>query len=146
GFTDISGGRAQAIFAQQGFDPAVNPVQRETATLLNLSKHAYNLTAFYEKYGISARVRYTWRDTFRTNDLPGTGNVFEPLGFRGAVEPRGQLNASVNYAVTDQLNIGVEATNITKSSQNISCVNDGALLCYEGITDRRVQFGFSFTY
>lgn len=128
GFTDIAGGRAQAIFASLGFDPAVNPVQRETATLLNLSKHAYNLTAFYEKYGISARVRYTWRDTFRTDDLPGTGNVFEPLGFRGAVEPRGQLNASLNYAVTDQLNIGVEGTNLTKSSQNISCVNDLSLI------------------
>lgn len=146
GFTDIAGTRAQAIFAAQGFDPNVNPVQRETATLLNLSKHAYNLTAFYEKYGLSARVRYTWRDTFRTDNLPGTGNVFEPLGFRGAVESRGQLNASVNYAVTDQINIGVEGTNLTKSSQNISCVNDGALLCYEGITDRRIQFGVSFTY
>ncbi|GAA0465027.1 TonB-dependent receptor [Parasphingorhabdus litoris] len=146
GFTDIAGSRAQAIFAGQGFDPDVNPVQRETATLLNLSKHAYNVTAFYEKYGISARVRYTWRDTFRTDDLPGTGNVFEPLGFRGAVESRGQLNASVNYAITDQINVGVEGTNLTKSSQNISCVNDGALLCYEGITDRRIQFGVSFTY
>ena len=146
GFTDIAGSRAQEIFAGQGFDRNVNPVQRETATLLNLSKHAYNVTAFYEKYGISARVRYTWRDTFRTDNLPGTGNVFEPLGFRGAVEPRGQLNASVNYAVTDQINVGVEGTNLTKSSQNISCVNDGALLCYEGITDRRIQFGVSFTF
>ncbi len=146
GFTDIAGSRARAIYASLGFDPNVNPVQRETATLLNLSKHAYNLTAFYEKYGLSARVRYTWRDTFRTDDLPGTGNVFEPLGFRGAVEPRGQLNASVNYAVTDQINVGVEGTNLTKSSQNISCVNDGALLCYEGITDRRIQFGVTFTY
>ncbi|MEP5938225.1 MAG: TonB-dependent receptor [Erythrobacter sp.] len=146
GFTDIGGDRAQAIFAGQGFDPNVNPVQRETATLLNLSKHAYNVTAFYEKFGLSARVRYTWRDTFRTDDLPGTGNVFEPLGFRGAVEARGQLNASVNYAVTDQININVDAANLTKSSQNISCVNDGALLCYEGITDRRIQFGVSFTY
>lgn len=145
GFTDIAGSRAQAIFASLGFDPAVNPVQRETATLLNLSKHAYNVTAFYEKYGISARARYTWRDTFRTDDLPGTGNVFEPLGFRGAVEPRGQLNASISYDVTDQINIGVEGTNLTKSSQNISCVNDGALLCYEGITDRRIQFGVRFT-
>lgn len=145
GFTDIAGSRAQAIYASLGFDPAVNPVQRETATLLNLSKHAYNLTAFYEKFGLSARVRYTWRDTFRTDDLPGTGNVFEPLGFRGAVEPRGQLNASVSYDVTDQINVGVEGTNLTKSSQNISCVNDGALLCYEGITDRRIQFGVRFT-
>lgn len=144
GFTDIAGSRAQAIFESLGFDPGVNPVQRETATLLNLSKHAYNLTGFYEKYGISARVRYTWRDTFRTDDLPGTGNVFEPLGFRGAVESRGQLNASISYDVTDQITVGVEGVNLTESSQDIFCVNEGALLCYEGITDRRIQFGVRF--
>lgn len=145
GFTDIAPSRARAIFASLGFDPAVNPVQRETATLLNLSNHAYNLTGFYEKYGLSARVRYTWRDAFRTDDLPGTGSVFEPLGFRGVVESRGQLNASISYDVTDQITVGVEGVNLTESSQNIFCVNENALLCYEGITDRRIQFGVRFT-
>lgn len=146
GFTDIAGSRAQAIFAAQGFDPAVNPVQRETATLLDLSNHAYNVTAFYEKHGLSARLRYTWRSAFRTDDLPGTGNVFEPLGFRGVVEPRGQLNGSISYAVTDQITLNVDAVNLTKSSQDVFCVNENALRCYQGITDRRILFGASFTY
>ena len=146
GFTDIAPGRAQTIFEGQGFDPDVNPVQRETATLLNLSNHSYNVTGFYEKYGLSARVRYTWRDSFRTDDLPGTGNVFDPLGFRGVVESRGQLNSSISYAITDQFSVNVEGVNLTKSSQNIFCVNDNALLCYEGITDRRITFGASFRY
>jgi len=146
GFTDIAGSRAQAIFAAQGFDPATNPVQRETATLLNLSNHAYNVTGYYEKYGLSARMRYTWRSSFRTDDLPGTGNVFDPLGFRGVVESRGQLNGSISYDVTDQLTLNVDAVNLTKSSQNVFCVNNNALLCYEGITDRRILFGASFTY
>ena len=146
GFTDIAGSRAQAIFAAQGFDPNVNPVQRETATLLNLSRNAYNVTGYYEKYGLSARMRYTWRSSFRTDDLPGTGRVFDPLGFRGVVESRGQLNGSISYNVTDQFTLNVEAVNLTKSSQDVFCVNNNALLCYEGITDRRIIFGASFKY
>jgi len=91
-------------------------------------------------------LRYTWRSAFLTDDLPGTGNEFDPLGFRGVVEPRGQLNGSISYDVTDNINFSVDAVNLTESSQNISCINDGALLCYEGITDRRVIFGASYTF
>ena len=146
GFINIGEVRAQNIFELQGFDRVTNPVSREAASLLNLSKDSYNLTGYYEKYGISARVRYTWRSAFLTDDLPGTSNEFDPLGFRGVVEPRGQLNASASYDVTDQITVSVDAVNLTESSQNISCINDGALLCYEGITDRRVIFGASYTF
>ena len=146
GFTDIAGSRAQAIFAAQGYDPVTNPVQRETATLLNLSNHAYNVTGYYEKYDLSARLRYTWRSDYRTDDLPGTANVFDPLGFRGVVESRGQLNGSISYNVTDQFSVNVDAVNLTEASQDVYCVNDGALLCYEGITDRRIVLGARFTF
>ena len=146
GFINIGEVRAQNIFELQGFDRVTNPVSREAASLLNLSRDSYNLTGYYEKYGLSARVRYTWRSDFLTDDLPGTGNEFDPLGFRGVVEPRGQLNASASYDVTDQFTVSVDAVNLTEASQNISCINDGALLCYEGITDRRIIFGGSFTF
>lgn len=146
GFINIGETRAQNIFALQGFDPVANPVSREAATLLNLSKDAYNLTAFYEKYGLSARVRYTWRSAYRTNDLPGTSNVFDPLGFRGVAEARGQLNASASYDVNDKLSVSIDAVNLTKSDAPISCVNEGALLCYQGITDRRVIFGVTYDF
>ncbi|MDB2438459.1 TonB-dependent receptor [Hellea sp.] len=146
GVTPIAGGRAQAIFAAQGFDTATNPAVRETATLLNLSKNAYNLTGYYEKYGLSARLRYTYRSSFRTDDLPGTGNVFDPLGFRGVNESRGQLNGSLSYDINDNFTVNVDAVNLTESSSDIFCVNNNALLCYEGITDRRIQFGGSYTF
>ena len=146
GFINIGEVRAQNIFELQGFDRVTNPVSREAASLLNLSKDSYNLTGYYEKYGLSARVRYTWRSAFLTDDLPGTSNEFDPLGFRGVVEPRGQLNASASYDVTDQFTVSVDAVNLTESSQNISCINDGALLCYEGITDRRIIFGANYTF
>ena len=146
GFLNIGETRAQDIFDLQGFDRVTNPVSREAASLLNLSNHSYNLTGYYEKYGLSARLRYTWRDAFLTDDLPGTSNEFDPLGFRGVVEPRGQLNGSLSYDINDHLTVNVDAVNLTESSQNISCINDGGLLCYEGITDRRVIFGASYTF
>ena len=54
---------------------------------------------------------------------------------------RGQLNASITYDVTDYLNIGVEGVNLTKSRIEQYCVNDGALLCFQGLPDRRITFG-----
>ena len=146
GFINIGETRAQNIFALQGFDPVTNPVSREAATLLNLSEDAYNITLFYEKYGLSARARYTWRSAFRTDDLPGTSNEFDPLGFRGVQNDRGQLNASASYDVTDNLAISIDAVNLTEEDADISCVNEGALLCYQGITDRRIIFGASYLF
>jgi len=142
GFVDVSGNRNNVVFAAQGFPDAT----REAATLLRLSNHAYNLTGYYEKYGISARLRYTWRDAFATDDLPGTGNVFTPFGFRGIQESRGQLNGSLSYDVTDHLTLGVDGVNLTESSSDVFCLSDGGLKCYQGITDRRVIFGASYTF
>lgn len=142
GFSAVSGSRNNAIFTAQGVP---NPT-RETATLLNLSNHAYNITGYYEKYGISARLRYTWRDAFATSNLPGTGNVFTPFGFRGIQESRGQLNGSLSYEVIDGLTLQVDAVNLTESTSDVFCLEDGGLLCYQGITDRRVIFGASYTF
>ena len=142
GFADVSGNRNNVILAAQGFPNAT----REAATLLRLSKHAYNLTGYYEKYGVSARLRYTWRDAFATDDLPGTGNTFTPFGFRGIQESRGQLNGSVSYDITDNFTVGVDAVNLTKASSDVFCLSDGGLKCYQGITDRRIVFGGSYTF
>ena len=142
GFSSVSGNRNNVIFAAQG---VANPT-RETATLLNLSNHAYNITGYYEKYGISARLRYTWRDAFATSNLPGTGNVFTPFGFRGIQEARGQLNGSLSYEVIDGLTLQVDAVNLTESTSDVYCLSDGGLKCYQGVTDRRVIFGASYTF
>ena len=146
GFIDIGEARAQAIYAAQGFDPVTNPVSREAASLLNLSEDAYNFTVFYEKYGLTARARYTYRSAYQTDNLPGTSNEFDPLGTRAVVEARGQLNASVSYNVNENLVLSVDAVNLTESNQDISCIAEGGILCYEGITDRRVIAGASYKF
>jgi len=114
--------------------------------LLDFSEDAYNITAFYEKYGISARARYTWRDAFRTLDTAAGASLNSTLGFPVVTSARGQLNGSINYDITDNFNIGVEAVNITKSGIQQWCVNDGALLCAQGIPDRRIIVGGSYTF
>ena len=114
------------------------------APLADLSETSYNITLFYEKHDISARMRYTWREAYRSTDFGSTDSF--PWGFPVVQEDRGQLNASVSYDVNDNLNIGIEAVNITEAEVVQSCVNQGALLCWEGLTDRRVTIGASYRF
>ena len=131
--------RAATVFASNG---AVNVDMR--APLADLSETSYNITMFYEKHDISARMRYTWREAYRSTDFGSTSSF--PWGFPVVQEDRGQLNASVSYDVNDNLNIGIEAVNITEAEVEQSCVNQGALLCYQGLTDRRVTIGASYRF
>ncbi|MFY8328416.1 TonB-dependent receptor [Pseudoalteromonas sp. ZZD1] len=112
--------------------------------LPDLSETAYNFTLYYEKFGLSARMRYTWREAYRSEDFGSTTTY--PWGFMVVQEDRGQLNASISYDVTEQLNIGIEGVNLTESEVAQSCVNGGALLCFQGLTDRRITFGASYRW
>ena len=109
--------------------------------LLDFSPHAYNVTLYYEKYGISARARYTWRDDFRTLDTAAGASLGSTIGFPVVTEARGQLNASITYDLTDNITVGVEGVNLIKSDITQSCINSGSLLCFQGLPDRRVTFG-----
>ena len=51
-----------------------------------------------------------------------------------------------NYDVNEKLNVGIEAINLTKSDVTQSCVNEGALLCFQGLTDRRLTVGASYRF
>jgi outer membrane receptor protein involved in Fe transport len=114
------------------------------AQLIDLSENSYNITLYYEKYGLSARARYTWREAYRSEDFGSTSAL--PWSFPVVQEDRGQLNASINYYVNDHLNFGIEGINLTEESVVQSCVNEGALLCWQGLTDRRITFGASYRF
>ena len=133
--------RAGQVFAATtGSEEEVTRVQG----LLNLSENAYNITLYYEKFGLSARMRYTWREAYRTDDFGSTSSF--PWGFPAVQADRGQLNASVTYDVNENLNIGVEAVNITESEVEQYCVNEGSLLCFQGLTDRRITVGANYRF
>lgn len=116
--------------------------------LLDFSENAYNLTAYYEKYGVSARARYTWREGFRTQDFGGGANTSGSSTFSFPVHTldRGQLNASLSYAVTDQFTVGIEAVNLTEERIIQRCVSEDGPTCFVGYPDRRVTFGGSYTF
>ncbi|MBU2678561.1 MAG: TonB-dependent receptor, partial [Gammaproteobacteria bacterium] len=132
--------RARDIFAASG---GASDVKLQV-TEIDLSDNAYNITLYYEKYGLSARTRYTWREAYRSTDFGSTSSF--PWGFPVVQDDRGQLNASVQYAVTDNLSLGLEAVNITEEDVTQYCVNENALLCYQGLTDRRLTFGASYRF
>ena len=116
--------------------------------LLDFSEDAYNFTLFYEKYGLSARMRYTWRDDFRTQDFGGGANTSgsSTFSFPVVTADRGQLNASINYDITDKINVGIEAINLTESRINQNCVSSTGPLCFVGFPDRRITFGASYRF
>jgi len=116
--------------------------------LLDFSEDAYNFTVFYEKHGLSARMRYTWREAFRTNDFGGGANTSGSSTFSFPVWTldRGQLNASVNYDVNDSFNIGMEAVNLTEEGIDQHCVSKSGPLCFVGIPDRRILIGATYKF
>jgi TonB-dependent receptor len=108
--------------------------------LSNLSKDSYNFTVFYEKYGISARARYTWRSAYIS-----ANDAFQ-FGLPRINDARGQLNASINYDINEQFSVGLEGINLTQSDAPQSCVSEGGLNCFQGLTDRRILLGASYRY
>ncbi len=155
-YQDYEGGSVENSSATRGTDifNAINGIYDERdfvsvnaiQGLLDFSENAYNFTVYYEKEGLSARMRYTWREAFRTDDTAAGASRNSTLGFPVVTHDRGQLNASVSYDVNEQLNVGIEAINLTESDITQSCVNQDALLCFQGITDRRVTFGVSYRF
>jgi len=153
---DYEGGSVENESATRGTDifNAINGIYDSadfvTVTavqgLLDFSENAYNVTAYYEKYGLSARLRYTWREAFRTDDTAAGASRNSTLGFPVYTHDRGQLNASVSYDVNEKLNLGIEAINLTKSEITQSCVNEGAQFCFQGLADRRITFGASYKF
>ena len=116
--------------------------------LLDFSENAYNITVFYEKYGLSARARYTWREAFRTNDFGGGANTSgsSTFSFPVVTDDRGQLNASISYDINDNFNVGVEVVNLTEERIEQNCVSGDGPLCFVGFPDRRITFGASYKF
>ena len=83
--------------------------------LLGVSKYSYNLGLLYEKYGVSGRVVYTYRSSYRETLL---GGGFVQNGASAAfnrVRANGRVDFSVGYDVTPNLTVSVEGTNVNRS-------------------------------
>ena len=77
-----------------------------------ISRHNINAALFYEKYGVSARVSYSWRSAYLV--VSQDVNFPSQPVFSGDA---GSVDASIFYAVTPWAKIGLEGKNITNATQ-----------------------------
>ncbi len=129
-------GRTDSTMATPTLD---DDVVQQLVTLPNLSRYSYNATVFYDKYGLNFRARYSWRSAFRGTDT-------RRFGLPRIVDDRGQLNASLSYAITDQLTVGVDGINLLQERSDEFCITEGSLLCQQDFADRRIVGGVSFKF
>ena len=143
---DFSGGGTIDSTSGRGLN--VLGAQDIARGLLDFSETAYNLTVFYEKYGLSARARYTWREAFRTQDYAGGANSSGSSTFSFPVWTldRSQLNASISYDVNENLTLGLEGVNLTKENIYQHAVAKTGPLAFAGYPDRRIIFGGTYRY
>jgi len=88
-----------------GFNDNADPSVNQFA-LLGLSDSA-NFVAMYEKFGLSVRAAYNWRDEYLTQANRGEGRSPE------YVEDYSQIDLSVGYDINDSLSLSFEALNLT---------------------------------
>jgi TonB-dependent receptor len=97
--------------------------------LLGVSENSYNVGLLYEKFGVTGRLVYTWRDAF--NDVQ-FGCLLAPQGSSAAycrvpnqepaappkfnkVKSYGRLDMSLGYDFNDHVTVSLEGTNLTGS-------------------------------
>ena len=117
---------AQHTFGDSGFGAIVNATFVEADVgydnfslaqqfvLTGLSDSA-NVIAFYDKNGISVRLAYNWRDAF----LAGTGQNNVGAGPPTHVNAYQQLDLSASYWFNDQVQVFVDALNITDETTHV---------------------------
>jgi len=89
--------------------------------LVGASQNVYNIVGYYENYGFSARLAWTWRSHFFVGLDRSTPQHQDDTG---------TLNASLQYALTPQVTLTFDALNI----------NDPTLKYYGANTDQPRAF------
>lgn len=83
------------------------------------SKETANLVAMYEKYGWSARIAYNWRSRY----LLTTRDVISKYPLWN--DDAGFMDASVFYSVTDNIQLGLQITNLLDQTSKTIMILDG---------------------
>jgi TonB-dependent receptor len=138
-YTYIDSSGLPNSFLNGGGIANTSPVPPGKLPLEQLSKHNFNVAAFYEKGPVSIRAAYNWRSKF----LLTASDVIIPY-FSIFNASTGQLDGSIFFSVTPQIKIGVQGVNllneVTKTLQ--AYTGDPAALAPRSyfMNDRRYSF------
>lgn len=111
------GAFANYTYADSEIETANDPLNGYP--LLGVSKNSYNVGALFEKYGVTGRLVYTWRDKFNEVQfgcLLGAQAEFcpnpdAPPAFN-VVKAYGRLDMSLGYDFSDSVTVSFEGTNL----------------------------------
>lgn len=119
---------------------APGPLAGTVVPLQGLSKHNVNLIGYYEKDRFRARLAYNWRsDYVQTTSATGSGSLpifAEPIAF---------LDGSIGYRLNDNLEVTLDATNLTQARFS-SYFGTRAQPRFTNIYDRRFGLSLRLTY
>jgi TonB-dependent receptor len=102
-----------------------------TARFPGTSDATYNISLFFERYGLSARVNYQWRDDWLQSLDPADGR------FDTVWDDEKRLSVSARYAISNQLTLFADANNLTNELGRR----------YQGFENRPVEVeGFGRSY
>lgn len=121
-----------------GIDVGAAPSVNQFA-LLGLSDTA-NATLIFEKWGVSARVAYNWRDKYLSETNRGGGDrnpVF--------VAPYGTVDMNISYDVTPNLSVSFEGINLTHEDLR-TYGRDESDLWFAQELDTRYYLGLRFRF
>jgi TonB-dependent receptor len=132
-FIDSSGGRNTAINVLDTNQTA--NAGDQTLPLEGLSRTSYNIAGLYEKYGVSARLAYNWREGYLLTT--SAANINRPVWS----EDYGQLDGSILVNLTKGIKVGVQATNLLNTRTYLDVGGATLKPRYSWTdTDRRVAF------
>ncbi len=103
------------------------------------SETMYNLTVYYEKHGLSARVNYSYRDEF-FRQIVESGELWG--------DEQEQVDAQLSYQVSDNFTVRLEALNLTEESidQIYQSAQGHDLLASQFYNGRRFFIGVNYQY
>ncbi|MCR6663712.1 MAG: TonB-dependent receptor [Luteimonas sp.] len=105
-YVDSSGGRNAN---PEPNDPEGRRPQLDDLPLEGLSKRAYNVVGVYEYGKVSFRLAYNWRSRYLLT--ASETNLQLPMW----ADDFGQLDGSFFYSINDNIQIGIQANNLTDS-------------------------------
>lgn len=129
----------------------VNGAVFDSHRLAGISDDSYNIVGLYEKGPIAARVAYSWRSDFLTNNLDCCIGL--PMWQKGS----GFLDASIRFKVSDNVEISLDGSNLLDTTTVVqqqvmgdSGNTPGAAAVRKDSAwirnDRRYQIGVRFKY
>ncbi|MDH5831109.1 TonB-dependent receptor [Luteimonas sp. M1R5S18] len=116
-----------------------------------LSKNSYNAAVFYEKGPWQVRLAYNWRSEYLLSVGPngyngGDGGI--PWKLPVYSDSFGQLDGSIFYKVSDNVQIGLEMNNLNNAEQRTIMDQNGAgkRITSWYVNDRRYAATLRFTF